>query len=116
MGCDPEDVPVRDVTDLGHELGGEIGIETRHRSPACDLRARSEMDTGELFERTGCPRRSIRARRASYATTRTLEKETKITREQVIQKIKGEVELGGLPTLTFDPVRDPVAERRERKS
>ena len=48
-------------------------------------------------------------------TENPLEKETKITREQVIQKVKGEVELGGLPTLTFDPVRDPVAERRERK-
>ena len=51
--------------------------------------------------------------RSREPTDNPLEEE--ITQEQIIQKIRGEIELGGLPTLTFDPLRDPVTERRERK-
>ena len=91
-----------DIVHLLVTLGREVKWIQENHSRGQDVHAGPSEQGGRVMQ----PREP---------TENPLEGETKITREQVIQKIKGEVELGGLPTLTFDPVRDPVAERRERK-
>ena len=116
LGCNS---PIRDTSDPGHELsvgklesrldivhllvtlGREVKWIQENHSSGQNIHAEpSEQGGREMRERE--------------PTKNPLEGETKITQEQIVQKVRGEIELGGLP-ITFDFLRDPAAERRERK-
>ena len=91
-----------DIVHLLVTLGKEVKRIQDNRSRGQNIHADdAEKGGGELRERE--------------PAENPLEGETRTTRKTKTEEIRDQITLGVLPTLTFDPLRDPEQERRERK-